>query len=233
MQRYQILLVEDAVEILDSNRAALTEQGYQVSTAETLEQTRLVLSEISPDLIILDVILPDGSGLALCRELRRNTVAPILFLTSLGESEEIVRGLRAGGDDYMAKPYQMEELLARVEAQLRRVELLRGHRDTPGFGPLTLDHSAQRAFLDGQDLLLKPKEYLLLAMLVRAGGGYLTTEELYAEGWAANPAGDVRTVVVHISALRGKLRTEKADAPVRIEHSRSLGYRIVLTDQTN
>ena len=233
MKPYDILLVEDTPDILERNRAALADQGYSIHIAETLAQAQLALAKTPPDLIILDIMLPDGSGLELCRELRQDTVAPILFLTSLGESEEIVRGLRAGGDDYIVKPYRMEELLARVEAQLRRVELLRGYRERPGLGPLTLDHSAQRALLNGRDLLLKPKEYLLLAMLVRAGGGYLTTEELYAEGWAANPAGDVRTVVVHISALRGKLRTEKADAPVRIEHSRSLGYRIVLTDQTN
>lgn len=231
MKAYDILLVEDTPDILERNRSALTEQGYVVAAASSLEQARLLLARRSPDLLVLDVMLPDGSGLDLCRELRERSVAPILFLTSLGESEEIIRGLRAGGDDYITKPYRVEELLARVEAQLRRMEMLQGRHEAPGFGPLTLEHTTQRAFLDGVDLLLKTKECLLLAALLRADGGYLTTEALYNQVWGAQAAGDVRTVVVHLSGLRGKLRTENENAPVRIEHSRSRGYRIVLTGE--
>lgn len=126
MRRSTLLLVEDSKEVLEDNRKALVAAGYEVLAASTLAGARERLARRQPDLILLDVLLPDGNGVELCRELRDSTAAPILFLTSLGESEQIVEGLRAGGDDYVTKPYRMEELLARVEAQLRRTERIRG-----------------------------------------------------------------------------------------------------------
>ena len=112
MRRSTLLLVEDSKEVLEDNRKALVAAGYEVLAASTLAGARERLARRQPDLILLDVLLPDGNGVELCRELRDSTAAPILFLTSLGESEQIVEGLRAGGDDYLAKPYDLEVLVA-------------------------------------------------------------------------------------------------------------------------
>lgn len=230
MKPYDILLVEDTPDILERNRTTLTGQGYTVHTAETLECARKLLEDHSFDLLVLDVMLPDGSGLELCRELRNKISAPILFLTSLGDSDQIVGGLRAGGDDYITKPYRMEELLARVEAQLRRTERLQRDAVTE-LGPLLLDTTAQRAGLDGRDLQLSPKEYQILTLLMQRPDQYRPAEEIFAEVWGMDANRDARTVRVHISHLRRKLRGDAEESPVHIEHSETEGYRLILVKE--
>lgn len=227
MRRSTLLLVEDSKEVLEDNRKALVAAGYEVLAASTLAGARERLARRQPDLILLDVLLPDGNGVELCRELRDSTAAPILFLTSLGESEQIVEGLRAGRDDYVTKPYRMEELLARVEAQLRRTERIRGEA-AEGVGGLTLDARAQRAFLEGKDLLLKPKEFQLLCVLLRSRDRFRTAEELYQEVWGLDANADARTVLVHISNLRAKLRGGREEGNIQIQREGSRGYRLTL-----
>ena len=222
MRRSTLLLVEDSKEVLEDNRKALVAAGYEVLAASTLAGARERLARRQPDLILLDVLLPDGNGVELCRELRDSTAAPILFLTSLGESEQIVEGLRAGGDDYVTKPYRMEELLARVEAQLRRTERIRGEA-AEGVGA-----RAQRAFLEGKDLLLKPKEFQLLCVLLRGRDRFRTAEELYQEVWGLDANADARTVLVHISNLRAKLRGGREEGNIQIQREGSRGYRLTL-----
>lgn len=226
MESPLLLLVEDSEEILEDNRKALEARAYQVLEARTLAQAKIRLLEHQPDLILLDVLLPDGNGVELCREIREMTAAPILFLTSLAESRQIVEGLRAGGDDYITKPYRMEELLARVEAQLRRLERLRGGEPVVSVGGLTLESHVQRAFLNGRDLLLKPKEYQLLALLVRSRDKALSAEELYREVWGMEVNADARTVLVHLSNLRAKLRDGEDEGEVRILRDGNRGYRL-------
>lgn len=231
MSTYHILLVEDAPDILSYNRRRLQSEGYLVSTASTLKEARRVLAESQPDLIVLDILLPDGSGLDLCIDLRAKTLAPVLFLSSLGENEQVIRGLRAGGDDYMVKPYRFEELLARIEAQLRRMEMIRGaviKQDCSG--SLTLEPERQRACWEGRDLLLKPKEYQLLVLLLRNRNRFSTAKELYAVIWGMSVGEDIRTVTVHISGLRKKLRKGSGDR-ANIDCSRTRGYRLELEEE--
>lgn len=228
MESPLLLLVEDSAEIMEDNRRALQAQGYETVEARTLGEAKARLAERQPDLILLDVLLPDGNGMDLCREIRELTAAPILFLSSLGESGQVVAGLRAGGDDYIQKPYEMEELLARIEAQLRRGMRLRAMETVACVGGLTLEPSTQRAFLHGRDLLLKPKEFQLLALFLRDREDWRTPEELYREVWGADANADVRTVLVHISNLRSKLREGEGEGELRILRENGKGYRLAV-----
>ena len=228
MKEWNILLVEDDAELLEYNRAYLERAGYQVTAVESAAAARAVLDRETPDLLVLDILLPDGSGLELCRDFRAYHSAPILFLTCLGESEQVVQGLRSGGDDYITKPYRVEELLARIEAQLRRV-VMTARTGILEFGPLTLDDHTRRAYLSGRDMALKPKEFLLLAALARQRERPMTAQALYAQVWGMSSNEDVRTVLVHISNLRAKLRGDSGEAAVSILHYGGSGYRLAIS----
>lgn len=229
MDKYRILLVEDSEEILDYNKEALEQAGYCVEAARSLEGARIKLEQFKPDLLVLDIMLPDGSGVDLCREVREAASSiPILFLSGLGESEQIVRGLRAGGDDYMVKPYRVEELLARIEASLRRLEMMAGSRMAADGYCLLLDAKTQRAYINERDLMLKPKEYRLLDFLMRNQNRYTGAGEMYGEIWGMESNEDVRTVFVHISNIRSKMRKADGHCPIVIEGFKNKGYRLAI-----
>ena len=228
MKGYHILLGEDEPDILEYNREQLEQRGYQVTAVSTLGQAESWVLRDNPGLRVLDVMLPAGSGVDLCRRLREQFQGPILFLTSLGESSQIVQGLRAGGDDYITKPYDIEELAARIEAHLRRLERRGGEDIHQGGSRLYLNVKSQRAYLDGRDMLLKPKEYRLLAALMRNRGRYMESGELYREIWDMAPNRDIRTVWVHISNLRKKLQDADGELIADIECKRALGYKLVM-----
>lgn len=226
MNPYHILLVEDEADLLEHNRRRLQAEGYRVSGTRTLREAERSAKDDPPDLIVLDIQLPDGSGLDFCRDLRAYFQAPVIFLTNMVGKQRIVEGLRAGGDDYLEKPFSMEELLARIEAQLRRAAMLQRTETRLTQGTLELDLIRQQAYFGGKDLLLKPKEFQLLALLIRNRNRYATAGELYTGVWG-QAATDSRTVAAHISMLRLRLR----DAPFVIEHERSRGYRLTLLEQ--
>ena len=231
MKRYHVLLAEDEAEILEYNKRQLEELGYRVTALERIGGVEDVLMTDEPDIMVLDIMLPDGSGIELCQRVRGYFSGPIIFLTSLGESSQIVRGLKAGGDDYITKPCRIEELAARIEAHLRRVERFRGGGELKtGSRHLTLNMETQRAYADGADLMLKPKEYQLLCTLIKCRGRYLTAEELYAQIWDMNSNDDVRTIWVHISNLRKKLKTPDGRRFADIECEKMKGYQLILTD---
>lgn len=208
MRKAAILIVEDDRDILNANCAALELEGYDVLTADTLAKGRAIAEERSPDLIILDILLPDGNGLCYCEELRGVSGVRILFLSALNTMEDVLAGLRAGGDDYISKPYDIDELLLRVEALLRRGKLVGREEPTLRLGRLECDFISCRALLCGRDLLLKPKEFALLATLVRESGRTFSAAELYKMVWGMDMAGDARTVKEHISRIRSKLGKE-------------------------
>ena len=206
MRSPRILMVEDETDVLSLNKRHFEEQGYEVETAKTLGEARILLWERPPDLVLLDVMLPDGTGFDFCAELRRVTAAPILFLTCMGGNEDIVKGLLSGGDDYMVKPYNLDVLSARVVALLRRQGLFgAGRIELP---PLVIDLRSGRAALFGEDIPLSPKELYLLAHLVSHAGQELSAEQLYRAVWG-EPAGVYKnTVKTHIANLRKKLRLD-------------------------
>lgn len=180
-----ILLVEDNRHLNKINGSALRLAGYRVLTALTIAGARQHLLQAEPDAIVLDILLPDGSGVDFCREIRQNTAAPILFLTSVTGVEQALEGLRAGGDDYLNKPFHIGLLLARIEAFWRRDEIRQRVKpaETLRCGPLTLDLVAGAAFLHGEDMLLTLKEYALLLLLVQNEGKTLAKQAIYAKVW--------------------------------------------------
>jgi len=197
-----ILLVEDNEQIMRGNERMLKRRGYDVAAALTLAEARRRLEERTPDAIILDIMLPDGSGLDFMRDLRRESAVPILLLTGLTTSEDVVRGLSCGGDDYLAKPYDFGVLLARIEALLRRAAHV---PKTLTKGALQLDIIASRAYLDGEDLLLSPKEFALLLLLVQNEGNLVSAAYMYDSIWKQQQSADNSAIRTAVSRLRKKL----------------------------
>ena len=169
MEDKLILLVEDNPHIMAINDAALHMRGYRTLQAETAHKCRELLCFHAVDLIVLDILLPDGDGVALCREIKQEYDVPILFLTAMGENEDIVKGLTAGGDDYLTKPYDLEVFMARVEARLRAAH---PKERAVRLGPLQMNLLSGRAYIGETDLNLTQKEFaalLYLALLRRQG----------------------------------------------------------------
>lgn len=219
-----VLLVEDDKEILRTNRRILEYAGFTVLCAGTLTKARQRLNEQTPDVLVLDIMLPDGSGLDFCREIRDLTAAPVLFLTALDEGHEIVEGLTAGGSDYITKPYDMEQFVARVKAQLQLAQRNRQAAEqatTLVRGPLTLEVVAGRAYLHGADLLLNAKEFALLRFLVQNEGKTFSKEALYEAVWNLPALHDARVVKSHLSRVRARLQ----GSGYTIETVRGEGYR--------
>lgn len=200
-----ILLVEDNIKILDANERVFLSEGYEVVTATSLAQARAALDKIRPDVIVLDIMLPDGSGLNYIAEIRQKTTAPVLLLTALDEKDDLLYGLRAGGDDYITKPYDIDELAARVGAALRREQLRAQRVETLTFGPLELDTISGQAFLSGEDMLLTQKEFALLLLMAQNSGRMIPAEELYECVWNQPMAGNDHSVKNAIYRLRKKL----------------------------
>lgn len=210
MRKPHILMVEDEQNICDFNREYLEGQGYEVSVAATLYQARFLLEEHTPDLILLDVMLPDGRGWDFCTELRQKTNAPVIFLTSRNENESVIKGLMQGGDDYIHKPYDLAVLGARVAVQLRRAGIgFAGRIDLP---PLSIDILSGTVDLEGSNISLPPKELQLLCCLALAAGRRVSGAELYRRTWGVE-AGDWEHIVsVNISRLRKHLGLNEGSA---------------------
>ena len=231
----QILVVEDEPVLLEALEYNLTRQGYQVYTAgdglaglETARRER-------PDLIVLDIMLPKMDGLEVCQAVRQEMNTPILMLTARADEVDRVVGLEVGADDYLTKPFSMRELLARVKALLRRVDLDRkglvgdATARKPGterldFDDLTIDLNRGEARLKGEALHLKPKEYDLLVFLARNRGIVLSRDLILERVWGWDFGGGSRTVDVHVRWLREKIEAQPA-LPSRIVTVRGAGYR--------
>jgi DNA-binding response OmpR family regulator len=215
-----ILCVEDELKILGNNRAVLTQAGYAVLTAENLAQAREHLSKQTPGAIVLDIMLPDGNGLEFLKELRAaGNKIPVIMLTAWGESFNVVKGLRAGANDYMGKPFEYEVLLARMETLFRNVEHI---PETVQRGPLKLDITAGQAFLDGADMLLTQKEFSLLLLFAQNEECAMNAEYLYEKVWKQTIVDDNRTLKKHLSNLRKKL--EDGNSGYKITATRGEGY---------
>jgi DNA-binding response OmpR family regulator len=219
----KILLVDDEPTLLETLAFNLRAAGYQVVTAgdgaAALEQARVE----APDLVVLDLMLPELDGLTVCRSLRQHSDVPILILTArTGELDKIV-GLESGADDYLTKPFSLGELQARIRALLRRAGSAQAS-DELRANDLWLNLVSRRAFLDGKELVLSPKEFSLLAELMRHQGAVLSRDLLLTRVWGYDFYGDTRTVDVHVRWLREKIEKD-ASRPERIVTVRGIGYR--------
>jgi DNA-binding response OmpR family regulator len=219
-----ILIVEDDNTVRETLALNLRAEGYEVLSADDGEAGLKAAREGSPDLVILDVMLPRLDGLTVCRILRRESEVPIVLLTARGTEADKIIGLETGADDYIVKPFSLGEFLARVRAALRRV---RPASAAPGelvSGNLRLDLTGRRAYRGEEEIPLAPREFDLLAMLMRNRGAVLTRELLLARVWGEDFPGDARTVDVHIRWLRQKIEIDASD-PQRITTVRGVGYR--------
>jgi DNA-binding response OmpR family regulator len=208
--RRRLLLVEDDPTLRQALAFNLTREGYEVASASNGEAALEAARNEQLDLILLDVMLPGMSGVEVLRVLRREGVTtPVIILSAKGDEIDRVVGLKVGADDYVAKPFSRPELLARIEAVLRR------HRREPDepearqrleFGSVTIDVSRREVFVDGRPVHVTTKEFDLLAHMAAAPGRIFTRDQLVARIWGYDYLGDGRTVDVHVSWLRGKLR---------------------------
>ena len=197
-----ILIVEDDERLSLINCRALESEGYEIKTAFTLKEARFLLEDSDPDVILLDVMLPDGNGLNFCSEIRQRTSASIIFLTSITESESELEGLIAGGDDYLRKPYGIKLLRSRVKKTLQK------ERKVPQFitrGPFKLYIISAQAFVNGQDLLLTQKEFAVLLLLAQNERKILSAEYIYEKVWGYSTLYDKNAIQMTISRLRGKM----------------------------
>ena len=216
-----ILLVEDNPFIMEINCEALMFEDYEALQATDGRTCMEILRERDVDLIVLDIMLPDSDGLALCREIKKTYDIPILFLSALRTDEQIIDGLHAGGDDYMPKPYDIGVLLARIEARLRGKQHRKRYAYYKG---LKLDMVSLIAYCQDTDLLLTQKEFTLLLTLIQNADRNVSKEELYQDVWGAPLGTDHSAIYTTVSRLNKKL--DGASAPLCVAFQRGEGYAV-------
>jgi len=220
-----ILVVEDDEDLANLLEYNLRRGGYRVEKLARLLRAHEKVKQIRPDLIVLDVMLPDGDGFEFCRHLRADPATadvPVLFLTARSEEIDRVLGLEIGGDDYVTKPFSPRELVARVKAHLRRRESKRPQ--TVEAGPIRIDVAARRAYFEGELLALTATEFRLLEFFLSNPGKVFSREQLLSHIWGDDTHVTPRNVDVHIRRLRERI--ERApDDPKRLQTVRGFGYR--------
>lgn len=224
MSAPRILLVEDDPSIREVTALGLKAAGYEVETAVDGRQGIDRFRTVQPDAVLLDVMLPVIDGLSVCRQLRAESSAPILMLTARTDAIDVVAGLEAGADDYVRKPYEMPELLARLRAALRRAGTGGPAADALRLGPLEIDVGGHGVRRDGEDIPLTHTEFMLLAELARRPGQVFTRELLLERVWGYDYLGDSRLVDVAIQRLRAKVEPDPAN-PTLILTVRGVGYK--------
>lgn len=228
-----VLLVDDEKMITDPLARALTQAGYQVTVAHNGREGLALAREKKPDVVVLDVMMPQMDGWDVCRILRQNSTVPILMLTALGDEVDRILGLELGADDYLTKPFSSRELIARLKALLRRVELDRQQQlvdDQVTVGEIRLEFNTRRAYKGDQELVLRQKEFELLSLLLSRPGEVITRAEFFDQVWGTDWLGDTRTLDVHIRWLREKIEAD-ASQPRLIQTVRGIGYRLAAEGQ--
>ncbi|HZR91976.1 MAG TPA: response regulator transcription factor [Gaiellaceae bacterium] len=213
----KVLIVEDEDAIAEPLAEGLRREGFDVERVATGGDA---LAAAEPDLVLLDLALPDMDGFSVCRELRSRSGVPVIMVTAKGEEVDRVVGLELGADDYIVKPFGFRELLARIRAVMRRTSERPAVR-TARVGPLELDVRGRRASVEGRELDLTPKEFDLLALLARDPGVVVSRAQILEEVWQTTWFGSAKTIDVHVAALRKKLGD-----PAWIETVRGVGLRL-------
>ncbi|HXF85264.1 MAG TPA: response regulator transcription factor [Anaerolineales bacterium] len=228
-----ILIVEDEPVLRDTLTYNLTKEGYRVEAVGNGRAALESARQLKPDLILLDIMLPELDGFEVARILRKEMTTPILMLTARDDEVDRIVGLEVGADDYLTKPFSMRELMARIKAQLRRARLLKEElsrqsvsapHEILAFDNLVINLTRREVTLNGKPVQLKPKEYDLLEFFALHKGQMLSREFILERVWGWNYIGDSRTVDVHVRWLRQKIE-EDASNPRRIVTVRGGGYR--------
>ena len=222
----KILVVEDEESVLDPLELLLTKEGFSIITARDGKEALEKFDQSSPDLILLDLMLPEISGTQVCRQIRSKSSVPIIMLTAKDTEVDKVVGLELGADDYIVKPYSKAELVARIKAVLRRqkAETQSGDLGLISAGPVSIDIDRHLVTINGSTISLPLKEFELLEFLARNKGRVLTRTQLIDRVWGSDYFGDTKTLDVHVKRLRAKIEKDPAN-PVYIQTIRGLGYK--------
>jgi len=227
----RILVVDDEEAIATLVGELLTDEGYAVRTVTDSRRAVEAFAAFHPDLVILDVLMPSVDGIGLCLELRRESDVPVLFLSAKRDAPDRVVGLRIGADDYVGKPFDNDELLARVGALLRRGRAARnGPAEQVRFGRFVIDLASVQAIAGESHIPLTPTEFKLLRTFANDPRRVFTRDDLLATVWGYEPGSDTRLVDVHVGRLRKKLQ-EGGVSEIAIETSRGFGYRLTPKSQ--
>jgi DNA-binding response OmpR family regulator len=221
-----ILVVDDEPNLREALAEGLEAEGFQVVTAADGSEALARFRETRPDLIILDLMLPELSGVEVCRIVRAESPVPILMLTAKDSEVDKVVGLELGADDYVTKPFSLRELLARIRALLRRAERSVAAAETPAvldLGQVQVDLAGHRLLREGVTVPIKPKAFELLAFLMRNPGQVFTRDQLLEHVWGYDYGGETRTVDVHVHWLRSRIEADPA-APAFLHTVRGVGY---------
>lgn len=224
-----LLVVDDEPNIVALAKLYLEQEGYRVEGVGNGNDALSKMNSIRPSLIILDLMLPDIDGFEVCREIRKKSDVPILMLTARKEDVDKIVGLELGADDYITKPFNPRELVARVKAILRRYKAGLKSGEAIEVGNLRIDLARREATIGGQPIRLRTKEFDLLATLAQNLGVVLTRDRLLEIVWETDYYGETRTVDIHVNHLRDKLR----GANVSIETIRGIGYKMILNSRAS
>jgi two-component system KDP operon response regulator KdpE len=220
----RVLVVDDEPQILRGLRVVLRNAGFQVDVAGTKAEALDALAARPPDAMVLDLVLPDGSGVEVCRDVRRWSGLPVIVLSAVGDEREKVRALDAGADDYVTKPFGSDELTARLRAVLRRA----ADADTEAtvtVGELTVDIAGRRVLVRGEEIHLTPIEFDLLRMLAVHRGKLVTHRQLLREVWGPEYTGETHYLRVHVAHIRAKIEADPA-RPRLVITDPGVGYRL-------
>lgn len=223
----RIMVVDDEPNIIELAKLYLEREGYQVEGAANGQDALSRLGAVNPDLIVLDLMLPDIDGFEVCRQIRTKSNVPILMLTARKEDVDKIVGLELGADDYLTKPFNPRELVARVRAIMRRYQTGLKPSDIVEVGGLRIDLSRHEVSVDGQPVKLRTKEFALLATFAQNLGIVLSRERLLEMVWEFDYYGETRTVDVHVNHLRDKI----AGSDINIETVRGTGYKMTISER--
>ena len=222
-----ILVVEDDASIRELTQRGLQQAGFEVLTAATGDEGLARFRADQPDAVVLDVMLPGLDGLEVCKAIRATSTTPVVMLTARSDTLDLVVGLESGADDYVTKPFEMAELIARIRASLRRASLSdHTHDDLLRVGSVHIDVAAHTVERDGARIELTPTEFRLLTELARHAGQVLSRDQLLERVWGYDYLGDSRLVDATIQRLRAKIEPEPSE-PQLVETVRGVGYRAV------
>tara|TARA_B100001175_G_scaffold234567_1_gene200974 strand:+ start:244 stop:960 length:717 start_codon:yes stop_codon:yes gene_type:complete len=234
MDKKQILVVEDEDSFVDALTVGLEREGFIVKVAINGTEALKIFEEIKPDLILLDIMLPEISGIDVCREIRTKSDVPIIMVTAKGEEIDTVLGLEIGADDYVTKPYRLRELVARIRSVLRRAEdtkktnlKLGNQTDNDSLlevGNVSVNLSRHEVLVDDQQVMIPLKEFDLLVLLMENPNRVLTRDTIVDRIWGFDYVGDTKTLDVHIKRLRNKIEANHKD-PKKIITVRGVGYK--------
>ena len=210
--------------------ASLTAEGFVVHTFGTMSHARAAIAREPYDLYLLDVVLPDGNGLDMCALIRQRSQSPIIVLTVKGDLGDVVTGLEAGADDYVSKPFRMQEVAARVRAQLRRAQRKNEQAESAiRVGDLIIDRDLRDAVLNGKALRLSPREFEILELLAARGGRSASREAIIESIWGEEEEFSEKILAVYVRRLRCKIE-ENPDQPRYLQTIRGFGYRLAAGD---